>query len=127
MIACLFVAIRFESESVSLAILLESMLEVSEIFNFKDCDVSLAADKVLIAFVLLTFKSLILLDKETVSVPILSDTYCVFANKPVKGKLTLLAPVQDRELNYEELERKFALEDVEGEENADDVDDDGAS
>lgn len=41
----------------------------------------------------------------------------------LEDTLTLLAPVQDRELNYEELERKFALEDVEGEENADDVDD----
>ena len=41
----------------------------------------------------LILKASIRFDKEIVSVAILSETYLVFANKPVKGKLTLLAPV----------------------------------
>jgi hypothetical protein len=41
----------------------------------------------------------------------------------LEDTLTLLAPIEDRKLNYEELERKFALEDVEGEDNDDGVDD----
>ena len=58
------------------------MEAVSEIFSFK-------------AEVLpeLTPKALIRLDNETVSVAILSDTYCVFANKPVVGSEILLTPV----------------------------------
>ena len=38
-------------------------------------------------------KASIRLDKETVSVPIRSETYCVFANKPVVGSEILLAAV----------------------------------
>ena len=38
-------------------------------------------------------KALIRLDKETVSVANLSETYCVFANKPVVGSEILLTPV----------------------------------
>ena len=41
-----------------------------------------------------TPKALIRLDNETVSVPIRSETYCVFANKPVVGSEILLTPVE---------------------------------
>lgn len=37
--------------------------------------------------------ALIRLDNETVSVAKRSETYCVFANKPVVGNVILLAPV----------------------------------
>ena len=40
-----------------------------------------------------TPKALIRLDNETVSVPIRSETNCVFANKPVVGNEILLTPV----------------------------------
>ena len=41
----------------------------------------------------LTPKASILFESEIVSAAILSETYWVLANKPVKGRLTLLAPV----------------------------------
>ena len=78
---------------VSLVILFDSMLEVSEIFNFKAEDVAFADARLLIAFVLLVFNSLILLDNEIVSVPILSETNWVFAKRPLVGKVTLLVAV----------------------------------
>ena len=55
---------------------------VSEIFNFKLEDEIFAL-----------FKESILRDNERVSLPILSDTYWVFANVPETGKVTLLAAV----------------------------------
>ena len=59
-----------------------NILAVSEILTFKE--VALLADRLI---------ALIRLDNETVSVPIRSVTYCVFANKPVVGNDILLAPV----------------------------------
>ena len=89
MMACLFWAIRIESldilldkEIVSLPILLDNMVAVSEMFNFKAAELPEE-----------TLKALILLDKEIVSAPILSETNFVLANKPSVGKVTLLAPV----------------------------------
>ncbi len=55
----------------------------------------------------LTPKALIRLDKDIVSVAILSETYCVFANKPVRGKLILLAPVVVKVISPTPLKFKF--------------------